>query len=151
EQVDVLRHGKQRVLDVGIGEGYGIFATALIAFNQHHEFAKDLAQVAAVDLVDDEDVGSAEVGAGTVAEVKKEAVPTMKATFFAGAVALDEVLVGIRLMELHHRDTGAVLLAQKGVGETAGQEGLADTWRPLKQDILLAPKSRKNCLKLIVR
>ena len=83
-------------------EGDGVLGGSLVAFDEHHEFAEDLAEVAPVYFVDDEDVLLARVCLGCFAEIVEDAVLEGEVFVFGWAVALDEVFVGVRLVKLDH-------------------------------------------------
>ena len=58
---------------------------ALVGLDQHHQLAEDPAEVAAVDLVDDEDVGAVRVGGGPPAEVVEDPVPALEPALSSAA------------------------------------------------------------------
>ena len=80
--------------------------------------------------------GTAEVGARAVAEAAEDAGLEGEAACLGGSEALDEVLVGVGLVELDHLDGAVVLVADEAPGDPAGDEGLAGAGRALEDEIL---------------
>jgi len=111
---------------------------ALVGLDQHHQLAEHLAQVAAVDLVDDEDVAVVGVGFRLPAEAVEHAVLELEPAALPRSPTLDEVLVGVRLMELHHLHACVVPASEQRPRDPAGDERLADARRALEDDVLLA-------------
>ena len=71
-----------------------------------------------------------------VAEAVEDAVLEVESAVVGGSVALDEVLVGVGLVELDHLDGGVVLVADEAPGDSAGDEGLAGAGRALEDEVL---------------
>ena len=69
---------------VGVGEGDGVVLASLVVLDEHEEFAEDARQVAPVDLVDDEDVGSVRVGPRAFAEAVEDAGLAVESPFLLG-------------------------------------------------------------------
>ena len=86
----------------------------MVAFDQHHQLTEDLAQVAPVDLIDEEKVFSV----GVVGSFLTEAVKYTLGQLEAGAirsVAQHEILVRVILMELHELHPGGIGLTHHRV------------------------------------
>ena len=107
---------------LGIGQRDGVVLAPLVVLDQHEKLAEDARQVAAVDLVDDEDVGGFRVGPRAFAEAVEDAGLEGESARFCGAEALDEVLVGVGLVELDHLDGAVVLVADQAPGDAAGED-----------------------------
>ena len=122
----------------------------LVRLDQHEELAEDPRQVSPIDLVDDEDVGGTRPLSGALAELQEHAFPQGEAARFIGPVALDEVLVGIGLVELDHLDRGVVLPSREAPGDAAGDKGLADSGRPLEDEVLPAPDRGDDAAKRVL-
>ena len=90
----------------GVCEGDRVFVGSLVAFDEHHEFAEDLAEVAPVYFVDDEYVLLTRVCLGFFAEIVEDAVLEGEVFVFRWTVALDEVFIGVRLVKLDHLYSG---------------------------------------------
>ena len=108
----------------------------MVAFNQHHQLAEDLAQVAPVDLIDQEKVFSV----GVVGSLLAEAVKYTLCQLEAGAVrpvAQHEILVGVILVELNKLNPGGISLTQYRVRQPFGSIGLSNAGCTLQNDIFL--------------
>ena len=68
--------------------------------------------------------------------------------FVGGAEALDEVLVGVRLVELDHLDGVVVLVADQAPGDPAGDEGLPGAGRALEDEVLAAPEGGEEAVEV---
>ena len=93
--------------------------TPMVAFNQHHQLAEDLAQVAPVDLIDQEKVFSV----GVVGSLLAEAVKYTLCQLEAGAVrpvAQHDILVGVILVELNKLNPGGISLTHYRVRQPFG-------------------------------
>ena len=121
---------------VGIGEGDGVVLAPLVVLDEHEEFAEDARQVAPVDLVDDEDVAGVRLGPRAFAEAVEDAVLEGEAAAVGGAEALDEVFVGVGLVELDHLDGVVVLVADQAPGDSAGDEGFTGAGGALEDEVL---------------
>src|SRR5690554_3485892 len=88
DQMHVLRDRKFRLTRPGILKIDAPFSATLIRLNRHHQFTKNLRQVAPIDLVDNENIWGVRVGlASALAELKKDAVGPMKPrALFTGAI-----------------------------------------------------------------
>ena len=80
------------------------FWASLIGLHEHHQLTKHLAQIPAVDLVNDEDVVPGQVVRCLRTELKEDAISKGE-VFLGRAISLNKVLIRIRLMELDHRNT----------------------------------------------
>ena len=138
DKVDILWNREPLAGGLGIGEGDRKVGTTFVRFDEHHQLAEDLAEVAAVDLVNDEHKRALAIEAGAVAEVVEDTIPSLEAARLARTIALDEVLVGVGLVELDHFHVAFVLLRQKGVGKTSSDKGFANTGRALKDHVFLS-------------
>ena len=113
------------------------FVSALIALNEHEQFAEDLGEVATIDLVNDEEVCVLlVVVGGFLAEGIERPLHQLESRA-GGAVSLDEILVGVALVELNKFDARNVLEAHHRVCEAFGDECLTNTGRTLQDDVLL--------------
>ena len=111
--------------------------TPVVAFDQHHQLTEDLAQVAPVDLIDEEKVFSV----GVVGSFLTEAVKYTLGQLEAGAirsVAQHEILVRVILMELHELHPGGIGLTHHRVRQPFGGIGLSNAGCALQNDIFLA-------------
>ncbi len=63
--------------------------------DEHHQLAEDLAQVAAIDFIDDEDIVVIRIARGAATEVVEQTVLKSKAARLGGAISLYEILVGV--------------------------------------------------------
>lgn len=57
-EVDIRRNVNLFFIGAGIRQGKRVLATTLVSLHQHEQFAEDLAEIAPVDLIDDEHVTS---------------------------------------------------------------------------------------------
>lgn len=129
-------------------EGYPIIGqsdlfTPVVAFNQHHQLAEDLAQVSPVDLIDEEKVFSV----GIVGSLLAEAVKYTLSQLEAGAVrtvAQHEILVGVVLMELHELHPGRIGLPHHRVRQPFGDVGLSNAGCALQNNIFLVSQQRNQ-------
>src|SRR5262249_51446053 len=128
DQVDVLGHAETLFPALGIRQGDAEFRPALVRLDEHQGLAENLAEVPAVDFVDEEDERMPQVEAGAATEVIEHAVAALEAAI-SGAIALDEVLVRVGLVELHHFNPGSVLYTHESVGDLSGDVSLADPRR----------------------
>ena len=113
------------------------FFAPVVAFDQHHQLTEDLAQVAPVDLVDEEKV----LPVGVVGSLLAEAVKNTFGQFEAGAVrpvAQHEILVGVILMELHELHPGGISLTHHRVRQPFGGVGLSNAGCTLQNNVLFA-------------
>ena len=78
------------------------------------------------------------IGQGSAAKAVENPVPHGEMATFRGSQSLDEVLVGVGLVELHHLDRGVILHPELQPGQALGDEGLPNTRRALEDDVLLA-------------
>ena len=112
------------------------FVSALIAFDEHEQLTKNLGEVTAVDLVNDEEVVVLLIVCGLLTEGVEGSLDQLES--HAGrTVALDEVLVGVALVELHQLDARNVFHTHHRVSKTLSDESLADARRALQDDVLL--------------
>ena len=146
EHVNVLGNVERIVGVVRIGERDGVLRSALVRLDEHQQLAEHFADVAAVDLVDDEDVRLRGVFARALAKLVKDAILQREPTTRFRAPALNEVLVRVRLVKLHRTDTGRVLVADPRVRQSPSKEGLADTRRPFENQVLLS-RERLNIVR----
>ena len=88
---------------------------ALVILDEHKELAENLAQIAAVNFVDNEEILVFKVLAGLLAEVIEGTLLDFKAAAGTGGTeAFDEIFVCIALMELNQHHTVLVLLTHHG-------------------------------------
>ena len=83
----------------------------MIGFDQHQSFPENLAQVPAVDFVDEEEVRLLGARYRTAAERRKNAVAPDEPVC-VGLETPDEVFVRVALVELHGSDPRVVLFAR---------------------------------------
>ena len=124
---------------VRIRQRHGPLRSAFVTLDEHHQLAKHLAQIAAVDFVDDEDEVCVAV-AGFLAKCMKRAVAQRE----SGAIraeTLDEVLVGVRGVKLDHLDPFVRFAGHQGVSQATGEEGLSHAGRALQDEILLGAQA----------
>ena len=76
------------------------------------------------------------LGARAFAEAVEDAGFEGEPALFGGPEALDEVLVGVGLVELDHLDGAVVLVADQAPGDPAGDEGLAGAGWALEDEVL---------------
>ena len=81
-------------------------------------------------------MGGVGVGTREFAESVEDAVLECESAFVGGSVALDEVLVGVGLVELDHLDGSRVLAADEAPGDSAGDEGLPGAGWALEDEVL---------------
>ena len=131
DDVDVRGHAEQLV-----GVKQLKLIPALIVFDEHEQLAENLGKIAAVDLVNDEEVVVLLIVGGLFTERVEGALDQLES--HAGrTVALDEVFVGVALVELHQLDTRNVFHTHHRVSKTLSDESLADARRALQDDVLL--------------
>ena len=108
-------------------------------FDQHEQFAKDLAQVAAIDFVNHKDIFMVGVVQGFLAKAIENPILQAKTACFTDqrAIATDEVIIRIGLVKLHHFKTLVIFFFHQGVGQFSGYKGFAHPWRPLQDHSLL--------------
>ena len=133
DDVDVFRHAKQFV---GVEELELVLRPAFIALDEHEQLAEDLGEVSSVDLVDDEEVCVLLVVGGLLAEGVEGTLDQLEPRA-GGPVPLDEILVGVALVELNELDARNVLDAHHRVGEALGCIGFTDARCALQDDVLL--------------
>ena len=102
--------------------------TTLVILDQHEQFTEDLAEVATIDLVNNEEVRTVIVS-GLSAKLIKDAGFQLEAGL-GGAIAHNEVFVAVTLMELNHLDTAGIFLTHDGVGQTLSSIGLTNAGGP---------------------
>ena len=112
------------------------FVSAFVTLDKHEQLAKDLGEVAAVDLIDDEEVCVLLVVGCLLAEGVEGTLDKLKSRT-GGPVPLDEVLVGVTLVELDQHDARGILDAHHRVGEALGGVGLSYARCSLHDDVLL--------------
>ena len=54
-QIDILGHEEALVIIIAVSQFDGVFLLAFVGLNKHHQFAQNLADVASIYLVDNED------------------------------------------------------------------------------------------------
>ena len=113
-----------------------MFGAAFVGFQQHEELAKDFGEVAAVDLVDDENPGATRVVACRASELVEDTIAAFEGADASRAVALDKVLVPVAGMELDHVNAGVVFVAHEGIGDAAGNEVLPTPGGPWRMSAL---------------
>ena len=116
-----------------------VLRPALVVLDEHEKLAEYLGEVATVDLVDDEEVLVLVIVCSLLAEVI-EGAPRQFEALLARAVPLDEVLIAVALVELHHLHALGILHAHHRVSQTLCDEGLAHTRSTLQYHILLRAK-----------
>src|SRR5215510_9267666 len=102
DQIEVGRNKESFVRALGVCQRNAKLLAPLIGFDEHHHLTKNLTQVAAVNLVNDEEVLVLWVPLSTAAEIIKDARLDLEATGAVSANPLNEVLVGVRLVKLRH-------------------------------------------------
>ena len=110
--------------------------SALVVLDEHEQLAEDLREVTAVDLIDDEEVVVVRVVLCLLAEAVERALLEVEALRIR-AEPLDEVLVAVALVELHHHHALGVLHTHHGIGQALCGEGLAHARGALQDDVLL--------------
>jgi len=85
-----------------------VIGTAFVCLYQHQEFPEDLAKVATIDFVNDENERAVRVIFGTLAELKEDSVLQAEGPAFKWTVPTDEILVGVRLMKLNKLDASGI-------------------------------------------
>ena len=111
--------------------------TPVVAFNQHHQLTEDLAQVAPVDLVDEEKVFPVGVVGSLLAEAVKYALGQLKAGTVR-PVAQHEILGGVILVELHELYPGGIGLTHHRVRQPFSGVGLSNAGCTLQNNVLFA-------------
>ena len=138
DDVDVCRHAEQLV---GVEELE--FVSALIALDEHEQLTKNLGEVTAVDLINDEEVVVLLIVCGLLTEGVEGSLDQLES--LAGrTIPLDEVLVGVALVELNQHDARNILDAHHRVGQALGSVGLADARRALHDDVLLGAQQAND-------
>src|SRR5262249_51246007 len=143
DEVHVVGNEKPLAGGLGVGKGDLKVWPTLVRFDEHHQLAEDLAEVAAVDLINDEYKRAIAIAGGALAEVVEDAVTSLEAARLARTEALDEILIGVGLVKLNHFYTAFVLVFHEGVGEPSSHEGFADAGRALKDNVFLSCPSAK--------
>ena len=123
----------------------------LAVFEQEVEFAEHLRDVAAVEFVDHEHVLRARVRLGLGGDAAQRAAPQLERRLPVagqrGAVALDEVLVGVRGVELHDLEPAA-----RGLGvlprDPPRDERLPGARRPVEDQLPLVLEVGHDLLEL---
>ena len=97
------------------------FRVTLITLYEQEKLPKYLAQVSAIDLVDDEHVSSTRVGFSSPTKLNE--LPSAKLETAAGwPIALDKVFVGVRLVKLNVRKSLRILCTHPSKGEPLRRE-----------------------------
>ena len=133
DDMDVRGHIEQLT---GVEELKLVIRPTFIALDKHEKLAKNLGEVSSVNLVDDEKVVVLLVDGGLLTEGVEGTLHQLKPRT-RGAVSLDEVLVGVTLVELDQHDARGVLDAHHRIGEAFGRERLAHAGRTLQDNVLL--------------
>ena len=133
DEVDVARDIEQLVR---IEQLQRVPRSALVVLDEHEQLTEDLREVTAVDLVNDEEVVVVRVVLRLLAEAVERALLEVKALRIR-AEPLDEVLVAVALVELHHHHALGVLHTHHGIGQALCGEGLAHARGALQDDVLL--------------
>src|SRR5439155_25634106 len=107
-----------------------------IRFNHHQQLTEDFAQVAPVDFIDDEDVRRLLIEGSSFAEADEYAILSSEAGF-GWPVALNEIFVGVALVELDHPNPRWEFVPDQCIGQSAGKERFAHSRRALDDEILL--------------
>ena len=144
-------HGADDVEGLGQGEGglRVLEAHLLVAILQQEiQLAEDLGEVPPVDLVDDEEVPGVRLPPGHFRHVEQGPVPQLEAGTVSEQcrpVALDEVLVGVRRVELDQpHPPGRSGQAGRYL---PGSVGLAGSGRALEDDLALVVEQLLDVLK----
>src|SRR5437899_2894349 len=106
----VVRNKECFVAGFGVGQRYSELLPTFVGFDQHHQFAKNLAHVAAIDFVDDEYPWVLRISLRSSAKLMKNSVFQREVAFLSWAKPLDEVFVRIRLMKLNPLNSGRIHL-----------------------------------------
>ena len=122
-----------------------ILRSAFITLDEHEQLAKDLGEVSTVDLVNDEEVGVLLVLGSLLTERVKGPLHQLESRT-RGAIPLNEVLVGVALVELDQHDPRGVLDAHHRVGEAFGGEGLTHAGCALQDNVLLGAQDAHGCV-----
>lgn len=88
EDVEVLWKLERRL---GVRERHRELPSAFVSLDQHQQLAEDLSEIAAVDLVDDEDEFPGFALERALRELVKDAVAQLEAAAFLRSVSFDEV------------------------------------------------------------
>ena len=148
-----MRDVKARLLRARVDQRDGELRSAFIGFDQHQQLAEDLAEIAAVDLVDDEDILPVRVLDGSLTECIEDAILQAEAAgpAFEGAITAHKVIVGIGLVELDHLDPPVVHFLHQGIGQLAGQESFPDPRRSLQDQRLLGRQPLQDLPQFLFR
>ena len=131
------------------GHGQAQCLPAVLGLDEHEQLAEGLGDVGPVDLVDDEHVVPSRVGGGTPAEPGEDALGGREPALGRGAQPDDDILIGGRLVELHHLHPRVIRLAHEGVGQALGREGLSRARSALEDEVLLASQQPEHLLQVL--
>ena len=122
------------------------FSSTIILFNQHQKLTEDFAHIAAVDLVDDEEIVLVGVVCRSLTETIEDAISQFEVSAVR-TITHDEILIGIILMELNQFNAGFIHFSHHGIRKFSRGECLAYTGSALKNNIHLVPEqSNKNII-----
>jgi hypothetical protein len=116
--------------------------------DQHHELAEDLAEIPAVNLIDDKDERARAAQSSAVAKLLEYAIAARK-PFFVRTVSLNEVLVRIGLVELHRAETALISMTHECERQPTCDESFPDAGRSLEDHVLFTPEGGNYGLCLI--
>ena len=125
-----------------------IFPIAVL--QQEVQLPEHLGEIAAVDLVDDQEVQRVGLPSRSLGHVEQRPVSELEAGLPVderGAEALDEVLVGVRRMKLHQPH--ALLRSSEARRQLLGDVGLPGTRRALQDDLPPVVQQTLNRAKVI--
>ena len=123
----LLRQPEPPILLVGVHQVDRLIAV----LEQEVELPEHLGEVASVDLVDDQDVRRARVVESLIDDAPHRAGSQLETTLRRGAVALEEVLVGVRRVELDKLHVDASDVPRQGLRNV----GLARARGPVEDQL----------------
>ena len=131
------------------GHGQAQRLPTVLGLDKHEQLTEGLGDVGPVDLVDDEHVVPSRVGGGTPTEPGEDTLGGREPTLGRGAQPDDDVLIGGRLVELHHLHPRVIRLPHEGVCQALGREGLPRARRALEDEVLLASQQPEHLLQVL--
>ena len=142
--MEPLRDGQQLP-----GHGQAQRLPAVLGLDEHEQLAEGLGDVGAVDLVDDEHVVPPRIGGSAPAEPGEDALCGREPALGRGAQPDDDILVGGRLVELHHLHPRVIRLSHERVRQALGGEGLARARSALEDEVLLASQQPEHLIQVL--
>src|SRR5690606_16713423 len=110
------------------------------------QFAENLTQVSAVDLVDDEDIFMVRVICGALTEFIEHAILQAERPCLSrhGTISAHKIVIRIRLMKLHRLAAFRVDFLHQSISELSRKKSFSDAGRALQNEGFLGLQPLKD-------